>query len=229
MRRDQKVDCFLTDQEGLLRVLRVGHGHDAARAATFRRATWSAICPASSRTTALARRAQRVARLGRGLFPGYGWLEFDPTPGNSGNGQAPTHLAEGAPVVVGSPRTGSPAAGSSRIPRASRRVTPCLRLQSPPTAAVGAPTTAGARTTRYTRHSLVLLAHGRRRCSPPLLLIGASRRPSPRSPTAACRAWPSRLGYGPKPSQTAYEYADHLGRARARRERRRAPDSHGQG
>ena len=42
-------------------------------------------------------------------FPNHGWLEFDPTPGNSGNGQAPTHLAEGAPVAIGSPAPGSPA------------------------------------------------------------------------------------------------------------------------
>ena len=42
-------------------------------------------------------------------FPNHGWLEFDPTPGNAGNGQAPTHLAEGAPIVVGSPAPASPA------------------------------------------------------------------------------------------------------------------------
>ena len=28
------------------------------------------------------------------FFPGYGWVEFDPTPGNGENGQSPTQLAE---------------------------------------------------------------------------------------------------------------------------------------
>ncbi len=31
-------------------------------------------------------------------FPGYGWIRFDPTPGNADNGRVPTKLPPGTPV-----------------------------------------------------------------------------------------------------------------------------------
>ena len=142
-------------------------------------------------------------------FPANGWVEFDPTPGNSINGQAPTHLAEGAPVVIG----GSPAPAQQQpVPQqpdcTTDKVTPkCLESQNPAT-----PATTGSSGPDYPLYlalTLLLVFGG----GAMIMVLLFRRTPSsePELAFSGLSRLAARLGYGPKPSQTPYEYADRLG------------------
>ncbi len=131
-------------------------------------------------------------------FPGYGWIDFDPTGGN---------VAALAPLPSGKPEATAsidPAAAASRGPRAE----PTFRdidegaggsITRGPQAPVG-PLIAAA----------VLLA----------VIVGALSfalwRRGPRGPVSADGAYgmvtrfASRFGFAPKPNQTVYEYAGAL-------------------
>ncbi|HEY7024834.1 MAG TPA: transglutaminaseTgpA domain-containing protein [Candidatus Limnocylindrales bacterium] len=141
-------------------------------------------------------------------FPNHGWLEFDPTPGNGGNGQAPTHLIEGAPVVVGSPGVATPPP-AAQDPECIERVTRACLQSPPPVLTAQAPTPGGPDYPLFAVLIAVLAMGG--------VLMGATwlirRVPSsePEIAYSSLSRLASRLGYGPKPSQTVYEYADHLG------------------
>lgn len=141
-------------------------------------------------------------------FPNHGWLAFDPTPGNGGNGQTPTHLVQGIPVVVGSPGVATPAP-AAQDPACIERVTRACLESPPPVLAAAAPTSGGPDYPLYAV-LFVLMAMGG-------VLVGAAwlirRVPSsePEIAYSSLSRLASRLGYGPRPSQTVYEYADHLG------------------
>ncbi|MDQ3448599.1 MAG: transglutaminaseTgpA domain-containing protein [Chloroflexota bacterium] len=206
--RDKVVDCFLTT--------RVGY------------------CEHFATTMVMLLRTQQIpARLAMGYLPGrevaegswevdrsaahawvevyfpsYGWIKFDPTPGNAENGQEPTQLARGEPT----PRQDRPP-GPISTPRfdledprgdAGPPVPPIDPTggglpQAPPPADPGpiAALAIGA-----ILISIAVVA----------LLTRLRRMPSP-EPDLAYRGvarLAGRFGYGPQPTQTAYEYAGTL-------------------
>ncbi len=140
-------------------------------------------------------------------FPGYGWLRFDPTPGNNGNGRTPTALPQGTTVAhpSTSPGAGSSAAPTVRDPAAfpepndpngGKPLTP------PPPADTGLVSLLAVTGLLVLAVVLVLIATFRR------------RRQGARGPDAAYERMTrlaARLGYATNPSQTAYEYAGALG------------------
>ena len=130
-------------------------------------------------------------------FPGYGWIEFDPTGGNVGQVQA---IPTGAPPSA----TPKPSAGASGSPGASRTPAPTRGpiVTSPSSGGIAPFIVIG-----------VILAIG------VALLAYAVARRAPRKPMHPDQAWGSlarlaaRVGLGPRPSQTVYEYAGALGDA----------------
>jgi hypothetical protein len=131
-------------------------------------------------------------------FPGYGWIEFDPTGGiNTRIRPIPTGVA---PSV-----TPKPSAGASKSPGPSRTPGPTrgpITTGGNPGAGIG-PFIAIA----------LILAVGL------ALLVYAVLRRAPRKPMHPDQAWGSlarlagRIGLGPRPSQTVFEYAGALGDA----------------
>jgi len=139
------------------------------------------------------------------FFPGFGWVEFDPTPGNAENGQQPTRLLPGAPVS--SPGDGSGGflgrgelEGEDGFPFGS----------AAPIDAPRGPVAEGPATSWLPALLVLALA----------VLVGALgvmaawRRIPATQPELAFNGitrLATRLGYGPRPAQTAYEYAARLG------------------
>lgn len=129
-------------------------------------------------------------------FPGYGWIEFDPTGGSVGRPQA---------IPTGAPPSATPraSAGPSASPGASRTPGPTR----PPTD-VSNNTDTGIGP--FIAIGLILVV------GVALLAYAAARR-APRRPMHPDQAWGSlarlagRVGLGPRPSQTVFEYAGALG------------------
>ncbi|MDQ3554316.1 MAG: transglutaminaseTgpA domain-containing protein, partial [Chloroflexota bacterium] len=145
-------------------------------------------------------------------FPSYGWIRFDPTPGNTENGQEPTRLPDGEPTPrpsrepegprptprfdvpdprddgsLGGPTTPDDPAGPGGLP------------QAPPAADPG-PIAA------VTMAAILLVVAA-------LVLVARIRRMPAPEPDLAYRGMArlaGRFGYGPTPTQTAYEYAGSL-------------------
>jgi hypothetical protein len=131
------------------------------------------------------------------FFPGYGWYPFDPTPGLGDQGQEITNLPSGAPRATQKPGDSAqtpffgPTPGSSGALPPPPNVTPSGGSQ-PLLALVIA--------------VLVLV-------TALLLVLVARRRRIPGGAELAYESvarMASRFGYGPQPSQTAYEYATQL-------------------
>jgi transglutaminase-like putative cysteine protease len=140
-------------------------------------------------------------------FPNYGWVEFDPTPGNTENGQAPTRLPIGEPLPVGSPVPGSPNPQPTDDLENCRLGQPkCL---DPEPGAGGGPTASpggGPPSTVLVVGLMALLVAA-------LVAWLAWRRiplTQPELAYSGITRLASRLGYAPRPSQTTYEYAAHL-------------------
>ncbi|HET7678233.1 MAG TPA: transglutaminaseTgpA domain-containing protein [Candidatus Limnocylindrales bacterium] len=147
------------------------------------------------------------------FFPGYGWVAFDPTPGNQENGQQPTELETGRPVasptpagsgaaVVPRPTFGLDGNDPDEDPRDRSSFEPAgggaITGSAPPAAPVAVLVVAG----------LLLLAGsvvawGRSR--------GRPRRPEPDAVYSGVARWAGFFGHAPRPTQTAYEYAGVLG------------------
>ncbi len=136
-------------------------------------------------------------------FPGYGWIDFDPTGGNVGQ---PVAIPSGAPASP-TPRpsavlvTDQPGT-SDRDPR-----------RTPATGVTGV---VDGRTGGTSTGPFIVIAI--------LLLVGAAglasaawrRGPRPMHPDRAWQSlarWATRFGVGPRPSQTVYEFAGALGDA----------------
>ena len=90
------------EEARLLRVLRDRDGDDAPHPG-HPGATGVGYLPGQKLDTGPGRSTRRGPCLGRGLLPGFGWVRFDPTPGNRENGQRATTFARGDPE----PTTGS--------------------------------------------------------------------------------------------------------------------------
>ena len=136
-------------------------------------------------------------------FPGYGWVEFDPTPGNFENGQSITRLPTGDPNA--SPGAGIPGQGElegeGTFPPDGEGALPIPEPPAAPPASASdlMPVLA-----------IILLVAG-------ALVFGgiaAMRRLPSTEPEIAYRGitrLAARLGHGPRPAQTAYEFAAGLG------------------
>jgi transglutaminase-like putative cysteine protease len=139
------------------------------------------------------------------FFPGYGWVEFDPTPGNSENGQAPTVLREGGPVASpGDGDGGFLGRGETEgelepvLPGGPDEPLPPLEQPSSPTDS-------------WLPIAIAMLVIGGLAA---LGLWAAWRRIPSAEPEVAYSGitrLATRLGHGPKPAQTAYEFASGLG------------------
>ncbi len=136
-------------------------------------------------------------------FPGYGWVPFDPTGGESGRtADDPGRAGHREPESPGRPRV----AGRSRRARRTRSIRADRSCRVRP----------GQHRRRPERRPA-------RAPSPSCLLVVVGSisfmvwRRGPRGATSPDRAYGSvtrlaaRLGYGPRPNQTVYEYAGALG------------------
>lgn len=129
-------------------------------------------------------------------FPGYGWIEFDPTGGGIGQ---PVVLPTGSAVAPDSTATRRPA-----TPRPTS--TGATQTQGPNDLGPGGATGAGPFIAITVILAVIMVA----------LALAALRR-TPRNPMHPDQAWGSvarlaaRLGIGPRASQTVYEFAGALG------------------
>jgi hypothetical protein len=132
-------------------------------------------------------------------FPNYGWVEFDPT----------GDVGRPLPIPSGGPETPKPSSLFS--PGVGERATdPLARSSARPGATPG--TTTGSGSGPFIAIAILLV-----------IGIGAlaltARRRAPRKPMHPDQAWGSlgrlaaRFGFGPRPTQTVYEYAGMLGDA----------------
>lgn len=134
-------------------------------------------------------------------FPGYGWIPFDPTGGGVGQ---PSEIGEGPPVASPTP---GPAASGNEEP-----VPPRPRPGASGGTNGAGPTGAGGPDDRTLLIGLTILMA--------LLVVGVATAAwvrGPRGEVSPENAWlamsrrASRLGFGPRPTQTIYEYAATLG------------------
>lgn len=144
-------------------------------------------------------------------FPGYGWVEFDPTPGNTENGQAPTDLPIGAPPPSAGPDNpedpGGGLGGGFECERnpfdpECREPGEALPPAQPP-----APPPGPNYLVPIGLSVLAVLGLA-------LLIAALYRRVPTTEPALAFNSLSrlaGRLGYGPRPAQTTYEYAERLG------------------
>jgi transglutaminase-like putative cysteine protease len=139
-------------------------------------------------------------------FPGYGWYRFDPTPGNEGNGQQPTSLAEGAPTPGPRGSIVPPPLPPDRIveePEGTPNLGPLLPVDQAPGA------NGAGLTLPFVLVVLLLVS-----AAVVVFSVGLRRR----GPMEAARAYDgltrlaTRLGHGPKPTQTVFEYTGGLAR-----------------
>jgi len=131
-------------------------------------------------------------------FPGYGWIEFDPTGGIN------THI-QPIPTGIAPSTTAKPSASPSRAPGGTRAPVPTFGTGN-------TPGSGGTGIGPFIAIALVLFMGL-------ALLVYAVARRAPRKPMHPDQAWGSlarlaaRIGLGPRPSQTVYEYAGALGDA----------------
>ena len=138
------------------------------------------------------------------LFPGYGWVDFDPTGGGVGQ---PVAIPSGAPATA-SPRpsfnfvTNGPGDSGDGNGPGRRSPVPVVPGSNDPSSRSGGPFIVIA----------ILLAIG----GAGLATIAWRRGPRPMHPDQAWGSvarWAGRLGLGPRPSQTVFEFAGTLGDA----------------
>jgi hypothetical protein len=137
-------------------------------------------------------------------FPGHGWVEFDPTPGNEANNNQAPEFDPGA--AVGGPPEVAPA-------------TPSFLGEDTDTGAIEPPrflpTPSGGGGGSGGEGILAGIAVAVLVLTLLVLLVVAQFRRLPRTePELAYRSvarLATRFGHGPRPTQTAYEFADGLG------------------
>jgi transglutaminase-like putative cysteine protease len=142
------------------------------------------------------------------LFPGYGWIPFDPTPGNAENGQVPTRLPVGPPVPTPTPNpSASPGSTFGPVFGANGGLGEDGPRRNP--ASGGSSGSAGPVDVAPVAAALLALAI--------LIALFAWRRreqrrfPTPEGAWTGLTRLARAFGYGPRPTQTVYEYADLLG------------------
>ena len=131
-------------------------------------------------------------------FPGYGWVPFDPTPGLTDAGQEPTELPEGSPLPTLRPDATPQVPNFGPTPDDGGLIPPPTNPTPP--AAGPPPVLALAFGVAILGVALVLIVLARRRRLPG----------SGQLTYDSVARMAARFGYGPLPSQTAYEYADRL-------------------
>ncbi|MGI8928760.1 MAG: transglutaminase TgpA family protein [Candidatus Limnocylindrales bacterium] len=141
-------------------------------------------------------------------FPGHGWVPFDPTPGNGENGQERTILPDGEDRGP-APTSGNLQGGGGELECADQ--IDC-QTGAPIPGSGGPPpppsTTAASNWTSMLAVASIILA------LMAAAMWAALRRVPQTEPELAYRGvarMATRLGYGPRPSQTAYEFAAGLG------------------
>ncbi len=145
-------------------------------------------------------------------FPHFGWVRFDPTPGNASNGQRPTDLPAGPPVATPSAKAGSTPAphAASFVPDAGANGGNPRRPQSGEN-----PGSSGAGSGGPAQGPLSLVV-GLVLMSMAVVLVVSARfrwgpTPSPTGAYSSVARIAARFGYAPRPAQTVYEYASMLG------------------
>lgn len=135
-------------------------------------------------------------------FPGYGWIEFDPTPGNAENGQAPTRLS---PVPPGSSfePVPFPGQGESEFIDDPLGEAGDPRFPEPPPPVAATPNTWGALILgAFVVIGLVALAA--------IAYLRRLPRTEPELAYSGVQRLAARLGYTSRPAQTAYEFTAGL-------------------
>ena len=141
------------------------------------------------------------------FFPGYGWVEFDPTPGNGENGQSPTQLAEGSPVASPTPGTNQDAPSSFNPECITPRQPNCgpdVTSVTPPGPPSNPDSALGVMIAVLGLGAAGLLALG-------FVFFRRVPKGGPELAFNSISRLAARLGYGPQPAQTTYEYAERLG------------------
>lgn len=139
-------------------------------------------------------------------FAGHGWVEFDPTPGNAENGQEPTHLDPGGALTPPDTDPFNPP-GQGELECADIN---CENFEQPIGAPIVPETPAAPSDNLGSLVVVLLVILG----LVSLAIWAALRRIPTTEPELAYRGvtrLATRLGYGPRPSQTAYEFAARLG------------------
>ncbi len=137
-------------------------------------------------------------------FPGYGWVEFDPTPGNAANGQQPATFQSGSTTPVA-----TPAANGSNPPSPNSACADPLdpKCTNPKEAVQPLP---GSGSGPSNMLPLVLLAALAVAAGALLYIFRRVRLAGPEAAFDGVARLARRLGYGPRPAQTAYEYTESL-------------------
>ncbi|MEO5964881.1 MAG: transglutaminase domain-containing protein, partial [Candidatus Limnocylindrales bacterium] len=136
------------------------------------------------------------------FFPGYGWIRFDPTGGGIGT---PTEIVEGPSIAPASPSPSG--SGGPDLPDPTRRNNG--DTGDPATATPPSSRGPGDRTLLILLSVLLALVVG--------AVAFAAWLRGPRGEVSPDVAWgsmskaASRFGFGPRPTQTVYEYATTLG------------------
>ena len=141
-------------------------------------------------------------------FPGYGWIKFDPTPGNAENGQAPTTLVAGGPILPPPTRGPEGFLGRGELECVDGVCSEDEVVPGAPTPALapgGTPRPPDLLAPIILGLLILALAV--------LIIVAALRRIPQVQPDQAYRGVERiarRFGHGARPSQTVYEYADDL-------------------
>ena len=141
-------------------------------------------------------------------FAGVGWVRFDPTPGDQLRrfAQLPTDLAEGEPVASPAPVGSGPPAEETAAADALQGPSASPTLASPTLLGSGGADAGSTLLLAVGMAGLVILV------LTALLLVRLRRLPEGDGGLAYGRiaGLATRLGYGPHPSQTEFEYAASL-------------------
>jgi hypothetical protein len=143
-------------------------------------------------------------------FPDYGWVEFDPTPGNTENGQAPTRLPIGNPGPDGTPDPSGPDPNRPDDIENCPNDKICVDGDLGGGPVITPPATPGGGATEQSPILLVPLALVLTVALAAWFLWRRMPATQPELAYSGITRLASRLGYAPRPSQTTYEYTAHL-------------------
>jgi hypothetical protein len=142
-------------------------------------------------------------------FPEHGWIQFDPTPGQEQRGSEPTRIEDGPPVDEGDP---IPETSFEPEPGASPSPSPDGQPEPSESPAVAVPPAPGGPGGLPDLAVLILVLLVGAAAVVVLALARLRHLPAPEADRAyrGVVGLATRLGYGPKPTQTVYEYVDTL-------------------